>query len=181
MRMTWLVALALLGWTAPLSAGEAASPYAGQESRDIKSLSAEEVRAYLGGEGLGFAKAAELNHYPGPKHVLELADRLELTEIQRGGTQAIFDAMKADATRLGRRYVQLEARLDSLFAQGSISRAELERHVQELASIQGKIRIAHLKAHLSQRDLLTAAQTRTYDMLRGYGTPEGSRHDGHKH
>jgi hypothetical protein len=34
------------------------SPYAGQETRDIKSLSPEEVDAYLSGKGLGLAKAA---------------------------------------------------------------------------------------------------------------------------
>ena len=44
----------------------AQSPYAGQESREIKSLSPAEVDGYLAGAGMGFAKAAELNGYPGP-------------------------------------------------------------------------------------------------------------------
>jgi hypothetical protein len=41
------------------------SPYAGQEKREIKALSAEDIEGYLTGQGMGFAKAAELNHYPG--------------------------------------------------------------------------------------------------------------------
>jgi hypothetical protein len=55
------------------------SPYAGQEQRPIKALSDQEVAALLAGQGAGFAKAAELNGYPGPMHVLELADRLALS------------------------------------------------------------------------------------------------------
>ena len=54
------------------------SPYAGQEKREIKALSQEDVEGYLTGQGMGFAKAAELNQYPGPKHVLELARELRL-------------------------------------------------------------------------------------------------------
>ena len=54
----------------------AASPYAGEEGREIKALSAADVDAYLTGQGMGFAKAAELNGYAGPKHVLELAAEL---------------------------------------------------------------------------------------------------------
>lgn len=49
------------------------SPYAGQESREIKALSPDEIAALRKGDGMGFAKAAELNGYPGPRHVLDLA------------------------------------------------------------------------------------------------------------
>ena len=33
-------------------------PYAGDEARDIKALSAEEVKQYLSGAGMGYAKPA---------------------------------------------------------------------------------------------------------------------------
>lgn len=179
MRIRSFIAFALLSGTSPVVAGEAVSPYAGQEARGIKSLSTEEIRAYLAGEGMGFARAAELNHYPGPKHVLELADKLELTEDQRRDTQAIFDTMRAEALRLGKRLVELEAQLDSLFAAGMLAPAELEKRVQELASVRGRIRIAHLKAHLAQRKTLTTDQIRTYDTLRGYRS--SGEHDLHHH
>src|SRR5512140_1710908 len=51
------------------------SPYAGEEKREIKSLSADVIEQYNQGEGMGMAKAAELNHYPGPRHVLMAADQ----------------------------------------------------------------------------------------------------------
>ena len=60
----------------------AASPYAGEQSRSIKSLSQQDVADYMAGKGMGCAKAAELNGYPGPAHVLELADQLALTPSQ---------------------------------------------------------------------------------------------------
>ena len=33
----------------------------------------EREKQYLDGAGMGYARAAELNHFPGPMHVLELA------------------------------------------------------------------------------------------------------------
>ncbi len=58
------------------------SPYVGREQREIKSLSPGDIQMYLQGHGMGMAKAAELNHYPGPKHVLDLAK--ELNRRQHG-------------------------------------------------------------------------------------------------
>lgn len=59
------------------------SPYAGEENHNIKALSAQEVEGYLNGNGMGLSKVAELNHYPGPKHVLELSEKLELAPKQQ--------------------------------------------------------------------------------------------------
>src|SRR3954453_5821878 len=66
------VFLATVGSTAAAQTG----PYAGMESRPIKTLSTTEIADYLSGKGMGFARAAELNHYPGPAHVLALASEL---------------------------------------------------------------------------------------------------------
>ena len=61
---------------------ETKSPYVSETSREIKALSAEDISGYLQGQGMGFAKAAELNGFPGPKHVLDLSDELELSHLQ---------------------------------------------------------------------------------------------------
>src|SRR5436305_987981 len=47
--------------------------------RSIKSLTADEIKAYEEGTGHGMAKAAEQNHYPGPRHVLDLSKELKLS------------------------------------------------------------------------------------------------------
>jgi hypothetical protein len=77
------------------SAALAQTPYAGMQSRPIKALSEQQVVDPGAGRGMGLALAAELNGYPGPSHVLELADKLELTADQRASVQSLFDSMKA--------------------------------------------------------------------------------------
>ena len=46
------------------------SKYAGQEVREIKSLSESDIEELKNGRGWGLAKAAELNGVPGPIHWL---------------------------------------------------------------------------------------------------------------
>src|SRR5688500_491116 len=67
--MRTIVAAIALFASAAAGAAESHAPYAGQQSRDIKSLSEQEIAALLAGQGAGLAKAAELNGYPGPAHV----------------------------------------------------------------------------------------------------------------
>jgi Spy/CpxP family protein refolding chaperone len=146
----------------------AASPYAGEEGREIKALSAEDVDAYLTGQGMGFAKAAELNGYAGPKHVLELASELELTAEQRTRTQALFTSMQTKAVALGRQLVDEERKLDRLFASTSIAQDSLQESVARIGELQADVRAAHLEAHLEQAKILTPEQSAHYVRLRGY-------------
>ncbi len=156
------------------------SPYAGDQSRQIKSLSEVEIEAYLNGRGMGLARAAELNSYPGPMHALELAEQLQLSEAQRRETQRIFNAMRVEAVRLGRQVVEREAELNRLFAGGEVNTRNLQTTAEEIARLQGQLRVAHLRAHLEMRRVLSATQIRMYDELRGYGSNihDGSRHSG---
>ena len=153
------------------------SPYSGEESRQVKSLSESDIKAYLNGSGLGYAKAAELNHYPGPSHVLELAVQIDLSEQQHSETEALFTRMQEQASDLGRRYVDKEAELDEAFSSGTIASAKLRSLLEEIAGIESAIRFVHLNAHLEQSRILTADQARLYDQLRGYGVD----HDQHSH
>jgi Spy/CpxP family protein refolding chaperone len=152
---------------------QAASPYAGEEGRDIKALSAEDVDTYLTGQGMGFAKAAELNGYAGPKHVLELAGELALTSEQRMRTQALFASMQTKAVALGRRLVDEERKLDRLFASTTITEASLQESVERIGALQADVRAAHLEAHLEQAKILTAEQRSLYLHLRGYHSSGG--------
>jgi hypothetical protein len=146
-----------------------ASPYTGEESRGIKALSERETNEYLTGKGMGFAKAAELNGYPGPAHVLELAGELGLSAAQKQKTEGIFHRMQERATAAGKRLVEEERRLDSLFAAKAISPAMLRERVKAIAALQGKIRDTHLQAHLEEVAVLSADQVTQYWHLRGYG------------
>ena len=159
------------------------SPYTGQQTRQIKALSEQQVQGYLNGHGLGYAKAAELNHFPGPKHVLEFAEQLNLTEKQLHQTQLLFDEMKTEASELGQLFIEKERQLDRRFSAGEIDGASLKALLIDIGALQVNIRHVHLNAHLKQLVLLTDAQVRLYDQLRGYGAGphHGAARDSHQH
>lgn len=156
------------------------SLYSGQESREIKALSSEDVHAYLSGKGVGLAKAAELNGYPGPSHVLAMAPELGLTADQKHRTESLFKSMEAKAISLGRSLVEEERKLDQLFAERKITPELLDQSLTRIGELQAQVRKAHLEAHLAQTEILTPSQVSKYMMLRGYTDKPGAEgHAGH--
>ena len=145
-----------------------ASPYAGEQTREIKSLSARDIEQLERGAGWGLAKAAELNGVPGPKHVLELKRELELSSEQEAAIQRLFTAMQKDAIEKGKRLIRLERELELRFRQGTFPEAELKKRMQELGTARADLRFAHLAAHLKTPSILTADQIKRYNQLRGY-------------
>ncbi len=150
--------------------------YAGQEQREIKALSPEEIKDYLAGKGMGLAKAAELNHYPGPAHVLELAEKLQLDAEQRIRSEAIFKVMQVEAVHQGKALVEKERELDRLFAGGGITSENLQAALEEIGRLQAEVRRTHLQAHIEQRKILTQQQIVRYEGLRGYASHAGRAH-----
>ena len=151
-----------------IALAEKRSPYAGEEARSIKSLSANEIRSLRAGAGMGFAKLAELNHYPGPKHVLAIADDLELSMAQRESTESLYNEMRQAAIKLGERLIEAETRLDNMFRDASITEDLLERALLEIGELRARLRYVHLETHLRQRRILTGEQVEKYDAIRGY-------------
>lgn len=156
------------------------SPYAGQEKRAIKALSQQEIDDYINGRGMGTSKVAELNRYPGPRHVLDEAEKLGLSDGQLIRTQKIFDHMSDRAARVGRAIVAKEAELEDLYAQQKAAPENTTQLVMELARLQADFRLAHLNAHLAMQEVLSAHQVEMYHQLRGYAGPKSHGH-GHQH
>lgn len=172
-----LAALAAIAVSGP-AISNTAQPYAGQDARGIASLSSSDIDDLLAGRGWGFALPAELNGYPGPTHVLEAADALELTDAQRSAVEAIFEKMNAAARALGADYVAAEAALDAAFAEQTIDPERLVALTAEAARIEAALRATHLAAHLEVTPLLSRHQIVTYNRLRGYGD-DAAGHSGH--
>lgn len=158
MKFTILTCAILMAALTAASAQHGHSPYAGQESRRIKSLSDAETSELLNGDGMGLAKAAELNGYPGPKHVLELAEPLKLASIQVAATESTYRTMNLHAKRIGAQIIEREQALDALFAGGSVTSEALSRSVAQISALQAELRTLHLDAHLSQLAILTPEQ-----------------------
>lgn len=177
-----------------LGAAAAAEPpaggYAGQQTRVIKSLSDAEIADLTTGAGAGLARAAELNGYPGPAHVLELAAPLRLDASQHEASSRLMAGHRARAREIGAALVTAEAELDRLFAQKHADIATVDRATERVGLLQARLRAEHLKTHLVQTALLSAEQVRLYAELRGYSpgsseaprnhAPHGTR-DAHRH
>ncbi|MCX4188027.1 periplasmic heavy metal sensor [Methylophaga sp. OBS4] len=144
------------------------SPYQEQQNREIKALSDLEVAGYLTGKGMGYAKAAELNNYPGPRHVLDLANELNLSQEQTRQSRALLDDTQTHAGQLGEQLVAKERELNQLFADSMIDDDNLARLLTEISILQTKIRYVHLRAHLQQKAVLNQQQLQRYQQLRGY-------------
>lgn len=147
------------------------SPYAGQEARGIKSLSQGDVEGLLAGHGTpfgGMAKLAELNGYPGPKHVLELEERMKLTKEQKQEIENIYENMHDQAVPLGKQIVKVEQEMNDRFIDNTITEEYLKEKVGESARLYGELRYTHLKAHLLMMDILSFKQLLLYESLRGY-------------
>ena len=146
---------------------EEASGHADQATHGIKSLSADQIQGYLEGREMGLAKAAELNGYPAPDHVLELANELQLTPHQRAKAEHLKSTMKK-AARLGHWLIQAERRLNLLFAKGEADDNNVTVLARQIGSLEAEIRLVHLRAHIEMRRVLTPEQIKKYEQARGY-------------
>ncbi len=176
MKITFVASMML--FTAVATAATQ-SPYSGEESNDIKALSPDEVDGLLRGDGLGFAQAAELNRYPGPRHVLDLAEQLRLSGRQLAQTNEIFETMRAKAIELGTRLVEYERALDRLFASDRVSAGELDAMLLKIGETRARLRGVHLAAHLEMKAILSHHQVVMYDRLRGYANGDENHEHGH--
>jgi Spy/CpxP family protein refolding chaperone len=155
------------------------APYAGLETREIKSLSGEDLEELQRGGGWGLALPAELNGMPGPAHLLELRDELGLSAEQVGQIETIFAEMKAEAQAAGLRFIEAERALDMAFQEGTLDESRLRALVTAAETARAELRFIHLSRHLSTPPLLTDAQIARYNQLRGYASdpcatvPEG--------
>lgn len=174
-----VIAATLVGALACSPAFAQVATPGGMHNREIKALPAAELAGLLAGRGLGMAQAAELNHYPGPAHVLELRTELGLTEQQLKAVEASFARTAAEARTIGAELVQKERELDGAFRNAAVTPATVTRLTGEIAAISGRLRAVHLLAHLDMRAILTPQQVAAYDHLRGYADDAPAAHRGH--
>lgn len=146
------------------------SKYVGQEKRLIKSLSADDIYQLNNGKGWGLAKVAELNGMPGPLHLLQMKDKISLSDDQEKKIRGLFEDMKSKAVPLGKQLIQLEKELNDSFSDKSITENRLNQQLQAIAQVRKKLRYVHLVTHLKTPLILSERQITKYNQLRGYGS-----------
>ena len=122
--------------------------------------------ALIKSEGAGMARYAEVNGYPGPKHVLELQEELQLDEDQAKQVEAIFDEMAEKARDKGEEIISAEVRLNALFVAKTADESSVETLSAEIGRMRGELRAIHLSAHLQTAAVLSTAQREQYTLLR---------------
>lgn len=156
------------------------SDYVDVQFTEIRGLSTEQIEGYQTGAGLGFALPAELNGYPGPRHVLDLADELELTDTQEADIQALYDEMLPQAIDLGEQILAQEEAIELAFREGTVTDTFLQESLAEAGRLESALRYIHLSTHLATINILTEHQVRQYNVLRGYeAESDHSEHSGH--
>ena len=148
------------------------SKYAGEEKREIKSLSATDIEELKSGKGWGLAKAAELNGVPGPVHLLEMKEEIDLSANQIRAIEDIYKKMKQEAISLGLELIELERELNNHFVNRTITDELLRQILQGIAQVQRQLRYVHLSAHLNTPDILKSEQITLYNKLRGYSSDD---------
>ena len=144
------------------------SDYIGQEKRQIKTLSKDDIHDLQNGNGWGLAKAAELNGVPGPKHLLEMKEEIRLTTEQINRIEIIYSDMKAQAIPLGNKLIESERALNLSFAKREIDDQKLLKFLDNISSVRKQLRYVHLAAHLQSVPVLKEEQISLYNELRGY-------------
>src|SRR3954463_5989913 len=177
--MKQFVTLSVAAMMLAFGSAVAQSPYAGLQTRSIKALSDQQIADLRAGRGMGLALAAELNGYPGPSHLLELADKLGLSDAQRTSARNMFEAMKAETIPIGERLIAQETALDRHFADHTITAEKLSATTAEIGATQAELRAAHLKYHLSTVTMLERSQIQQYSVLRGYDNGGSQEHHHH--
>jgi hypothetical protein len=146
---------------------------AAREGTGIPALSEAQAASYLDGEAMWQASVAELNHYPSPRRVLELAEALELAEEQRRATAKLREETRREAIRLGEELVALEQRLNRIFAWNQATADNIAKIVLDIGTLQAQLRLTHLVASIRQKSLLMEEQVKRYDELQGRGMGSG--------
>ncbi len=147
------------------------SPYTTEQNRTIKSLSNTDILSLRSGTGDaygGLAKPAELNGYPGPRHVLDLTSALNLTQEQHKEIEAVFNKMKNQAIPVGLEIIEVEKKIEDSFANDTITKQDLQMLLDFSSDLYGQLRYVHLSSHLIVMDILTPQQVSIYNEIRGY-------------
>jgi hypothetical protein len=146
------------------------SKYAGEEKREIKSLSDTDIEELQNGRGWGLAKAAELNGVPGPVHLLEMRAEIGLNAQQIQAIEDLYQKMKQKAIPLGLKLIELERKLNHHFADRTMTDEMLRQNLDAIAEVYRQLRYVHLSAHLKTPDILEPEQIAFYNKLRGYSS-----------
>jgi hypothetical protein len=177
-RRLLALGLALAAGLAVLGPGGGRPGRAAAETAGIRGLAPGEIEDLREGRGMALARAADVNGYPGPRHVLDAADagQLALAPAQRAAVEGLFAAMAAETRALGARILAEEQALEAALRDGRLDEAGLGAQVARIGALRAELRTVHLRTHLRTRAVLTDHQVARYQALRGHAAGGAGPH-----
>lgn len=165
----------------PMPSRASGAPHHATPGVEIPGLGTDEIAELREGRGMGLARVADVQGYPGPRHVLDAwtAGSLPLSKEQVAQVQDIGRAMELEARRVGSLVLDSERELALAFRSGTIDVTSLRPRLDRIAALRGELRAVHLNAHLATRAVLHPAQLARYAELRGHALDGGSPPPGH--
>lgn len=164
--LTSSMAALLAAGLAPETASAQEETRGGHQGNRQSGMQQHQFRALREGRGMGMARAAETNGYPGPMHVLELAEELELSDEQVARTTKIRNRVRKRAPEMGQRIIDAEQRLEAMFAEQRATPDGMKALLTKIAELRASLRGLHLNAHLEQAKVLSDEQIEQYMELR---------------
>lgn len=114
-------------------------------------------------------KTAEMNKYPSPKDLLELATTLNLSSVQKSRLIEIRDNTISRAKQLGKEIVQIENELHKAFQARIINEKSCTDDAQQIGRLRGRLRAVFLTSHIRAKAVLNDSQVSMYRKIQGDG------------
>ena len=97
---------------------------------------------------------------------------IELTAEQERTVMALYNDMNKEAIALGHKLIAYERELNNRFAERNIDEQVLDQLLTKISETYKSLRYTHLSAHLKTPGILTEAQIKKYNKLRGYSSDD---------
>jgi uncharacterized protein (DUF305 family) len=133
----------------------------------IRALSATEIQLIRSGEGAGLARAAAMNGLPGPRHVLDAADNLELTSEQAAQIQRIYESMHAAAVEVRAAYLNAQEAFEIELRSSQVTTQTLPGRLSDVDRQRTELARVHLQADLETAALLPREQRESVRSVTG--------------
>lgn len=140
-----------------------------QQVSPLKFISSQNYQYYKNGGNSDLYLIAEVNNYPSPGSVLQLAKELSLTTDQKHQVNMIHIELNRKVKEMGGFLIKEQTKLNQLFETRKIDEGSLIYYTNKIGALEGELRNAYLRAHLRTSTLLSAQQLKKYQDINNKG------------
>jgi len=133
-----------------------------QERMELQNLSQDDISA------LQIAKESKQNGYYSASYILEIEDKINLSDEQKREVKSEPFKTQRNAVLLDTELIYLEKQLYNAFSNKSINEIKLDKYITDIMDVRAKLRLVHLSTRLQTPSILKQEEVFLYSSLRGY-------------